>query len=101
MSTDTITLAQSSIFDSSSVFVEQVMEAASVRLVTITDDAPLLDAARLLRAGTDLLVVCGPSGTIVGVITKTDARDAHGALPQEVKYEEFLLRGYVMGVGYH
>lgn len=164
MSTDTITLAQSSIFDSSSVFVEQVIVAASARLVTITDDAPLLDAARLLRDGTDLLVVCGSSGAIVGVITKTDviaqisvcqgttcgvaaamvmntdvvqcvssdllqevwtkmkarnlknipivttdrrpigvlnARDALDALLREVKYEESLLRDYVMGIGYY
>ena len=66
------TPAQSSIFDSSNTLVEQVLNAARARLVTITDDAPLLDAARLLCAGTDLIVVCRADGTIVGVITKTD-----------------------------
>ncbi len=164
MSTDTRILAQSSIFDSSSLLVEQVLAVACTRLMTMTDDAPLLAAARLLRAGTDLVVVCGPSGSIVGVITKTDviaqisvcqgaacevaaalvmntnvlqcvpgnllqdvwekmkarnlknvpivdadgrpigvlnARDALDALLREVKYEETLLRDYVMGVGYY
>ncbi len=164
MLTDTETSAQSSIFDSSSLFVEQILEAAKTRLVTITDDAPMLDAAGLLRAGTDLVVVCGSSGTTVGVITKTDiiaqisvcqgkacgvaaamvmntvvvqcvsrdllqevwakmkarnlknipivatdgrqigvlnARDALDALLREVKYEESLLRDYVMGIGYY
>lgn len=164
MSTNIITPAQSSIFDSSSVFVEQVLTASRARLVTITVDAPLLVAARLLRAGTDLVVVCGASGAIVGVITKTDiiaqisacqgaacgviaalvmntdvlhcasknllqdvwakmnarnlknvpivdedgrpigvlnARDALNALLREAKYEESLLRDYVMGVGYY
>ena len=119
--------------------------------------------ARLLGAGTDLIVVCATNDAVVGVITKTDvvarigecegaactiaassvmspdvllcaprdfvhdvwskmrarelknvpivddgghplgvlnARDALGVLLQDVKYEESLLRDYVMGVGY-
>jgi len=40
--------------------------------VTIADDATLLEAARLLRAGIDLVVVCGQEGAVAGVITKTD-----------------------------
>ncbi|MEP7281248.1 MAG: CBS domain-containing protein [Rubrivivax sp.] len=158
------TPAPSTIFDSQSLFVEQVLIAARARLVMIADDAPLLDAARLLRAGIDLIVVCGAGGTIAGVITKSDviaqisvcqgaacgvaaalvmsadvlqcspgdrlhevwskmkarnlknipiagadgrpigvlnARDALGALLQDAKNEESLLRDYVMGVGYH
>ncbi|MEO6967137.1 MAG: CBS domain-containing protein [Rhodanobacteraceae bacterium] len=154
---------KSTIYDGERVFVEQLLPAARARLVTIADDAPLRDAARLLCAGTDLVVVCGAGGAVVGVITKTDvvarisqcqgaactmatasvmsakvllctprdlvhdvwskmqarelknvpiadadgrplgvlnARDALGILLQEVKYEESLLRDYVMGVGY-
>jgi CBS domain-containing protein len=54
------------------MFVEQLLPAASKRLVTIADDAPLIEAARLLRWGTDLVVVCGAAGRLAGVITKTD-----------------------------
>ena len=32
----------------------------------------LIEAARLLRPGTDLLVVCGSGGAVAGVISKTD-----------------------------
>lgn len=147
-----------------SVLVEQLLPVALARLATITDDAPLREVARLLRGGTDLVVVCGTGGAMVGVITKTDvvawlgecqggacltasglvmsadvlwcaprdlvrdvwskmqarelknvpivgadgcplgvlnARDAIGALLLDAKYEESLLRDYVMGVGYH
>jgi CBS domain-containing protein len=54
------------------MLVERLLPAARERLVTITDDAPLIQAARLLRAGTDLVVVCGPAGLLAGVITKTN-----------------------------
>lgn len=60
------------IFDAESVLVEQVLTAARARLVMIASDALLLEAARLLRAGTDLIVVCRAGGAIAGVITKTD-----------------------------
>ncbi len=72
MTTAARTPAQSMIYGSESVFVEQVLTAARARLVMIADGAPLLEVARLLRAGTDLVVVCGGGGTVVGVITKTD-----------------------------
>lgn len=64
--------AASTIYGGDAVFVERLLPAARARLVTITDDASLLDAARLLGAGTDLVVVCAPAGAVVGVITKTD-----------------------------
>jgi len=35
------------------------LPVASERLVTIADDAPLIQAAMLLRTGTELVVVCG------------------------------------------
>ena len=54
------------------MLVEQLMPAALARLVTIRDDAPLIEAAKLLRAGTDLVLVCSPEGLLAGVITKTD-----------------------------
>jgi CBS domain-containing protein len=40
--------------------------------VSISDEAPLLEAAKLLRVGTDIVVVCNASGILAGVITKTD-----------------------------
>lgn len=66
------TLKNSSIFDADDVLVEQLLPAARARLVMIAEQAPLLEAARLLRAGIDLVVVCGSTGAVVGVITKTD-----------------------------
>jgi CBS domain-containing protein len=59
-------------FRDESVFVEQLLAVARARLVTIADDASLQAAARLLLAGTDLVVVCTNNGAVVGVITKTD-----------------------------
>ena len=154
----------STIYGADGVFVEQLLPAARARLATVAQDAPLIEAARLLRPGTDLVVVCAPTGTAAGVITKTDvvahisecggaaceaaasmmmssdilqctpdelvknvwskmksrgfknalvadaegrplgvlnARDALGAILQDVEDEESLLRDYVMGVGYH
>lgn len=63
---------QPALFRDQNVFIEQVLPAARARLVTIANDAPLQDAARLLVAGTDLVVVCAANGIMVGVITKTD-----------------------------
>lgn len=154
---------QATIYGGERVFVEQLLPAARARLATISHDAPLRDAARLLRAGTDLVVVCAADGAAVGIITKTDvvawisecqgsactiastsvmsadvllcvsrdlvhdvwskmqarglknvpivdsechplgvlnARDMLSVLLREAKYEESLLRDYVMGVGY-
>ncbi|HVB79500.1 MAG TPA: CBS domain-containing protein [Candidatus Binataceae bacterium] len=54
------------------MFVERLLPGARKRLVTIADDAPLIEAAKLLRSGTDLLVVCGSAGHLAGVVTKTD-----------------------------
>jgi CBS domain-containing protein len=52
--------------------VERLLPQARDRLVTIGTEAPLIEAARLLRAGTDIVVVCDPQGLLAGVITKTD-----------------------------
>jgi signal-transduction protein with cAMP-binding, CBS, and nucleotidyltransferase domain len=54
------------------MLVEKLLPAARKRLTTIKDDAPLMDAAKLLRAGTDMVVVCDGRGCAVGVVTKTD-----------------------------
>jgi hypothetical protein len=41
------------------MLVERMLPAADKRLVTVGDNAPLIDAARLLRdLNVDLLVVC-------------------------------------------
>ncbi len=52
--------------------VENLLPIARGRLVAILDDKPLIDAARLLRVGTDIIAVCNSAGTLAGVITKTD-----------------------------
>lgn len=54
------------------MFVERLLPIARTRLVTIADDAPLVQAATSLRAGIDLVMVCDSGGLLVGVITRTD-----------------------------
>lgn len=54
------------------MYVEMLLPAAREKLITISDDAPLTEAANVLHMGTDLVIVCGSAGLVVGVITKTD-----------------------------
>lgn len=54
------------------MFVEQLLSKTRERLVTIAEDAPLIQAAKLLRTGTDLVIVCDSAGLLTGVITKSD-----------------------------
>lgn len=54
------------------MFVEGILGTARERLVTIFDDANLIEAAKLLISGTDLVVVCDGEGALRGVVTKTD-----------------------------
>jgi CBS domain-containing protein len=54
------------------MLVEILLPAARERLVTIADDAPLIQSATLLSKETDLVVVGGSAGLLAGVITKTD-----------------------------
>ena len=54
------------------MFVEGMLEVAREKLVTIADDAPLIEAAKFLASGTDLVIVCDREGVLQGVVTKTD-----------------------------
>ena len=55
------------------MFVKRMLPIAHNRLVTIRDDAPLIEAATLLRdLDSDLVVVCNSDGLLAGVVTKTD-----------------------------
>jgi CBS-domain-containing membrane protein len=54
------------------MLVERLLDKIRARLATLRDDAPLIEAARLLRVGTDIVVVCDSAGTLTGVITKGD-----------------------------
>ena len=54
------------------MYVERLLPVARKRLVTTADDSPLTEAANFLREGTDLVIVCGSAGLVIGVITKTD-----------------------------
>lgn len=49
-----------------------ILELGREKLATIADDAPLIGAAKLLTAGTDLVIVCNSKGALQGVVTKTD-----------------------------
>lgn len=54
------------------MLIDRLLPEARTQLVTVAHDAPLMEAAKLLRTGTDLVVVCDVSGVLCGVITKTD-----------------------------
>ena len=54
------------------MLIEGLLQAVRERLVTVADDARLIEAARLLSSGTDLVIVCDGDGILRGVITKTD-----------------------------
>ncbi len=54
------------------MLIGAMLQAARERLVTIVDDARLVEAAKLLSSGTDLVIVCDSDGILQGVVTKTD-----------------------------
>lgn len=54
------------------MLIEGLSQAAHERLVTIMDDAKLIEAATLLTSGTDFVVVCDSAGVLQGIVTKTD-----------------------------
>jgi CBS domain-containing protein len=54
------------------IIVEQLLPKARERLVRVTDDARLIEAAKLLQAAVELVIVCDTAGVLAGVITKTE-----------------------------
>ncbi len=55
------------------MLAEQMLPRARERLATIDAGAPVKEAADLMsKPHTDLVVVCGHDGGMVGVLTKTD-----------------------------
>ncbi len=52
--------------------VEELIPKARAQLVTITEGSALVEAAKLLQAGAELVIVCDAAGILAGVITKTD-----------------------------
>lgn len=54
------------------MFVDGLLAKAHMPMVTLLDSATLIEAAALLRTGTDLVVVCDAAGVLRGVVTKTD-----------------------------
>ncbi|MBD8064807.1 CBS domain-containing protein [Devosia sp. PTR5] len=52
--------------------VEALAAATRQKLVTISSDAPLIEAAKVLKSGLDLVVVCNAEHQLVGVVSKTD-----------------------------
>lgn len=55
------------------MFAEQMLPRARERLATVGGAAPVKDAAELMsKPHTDIVVVCGEDGGMVGVVTKTD-----------------------------
>jgi CBS domain-containing protein len=54
------------------MFVEELLSKAREELVTVTEAAPLIQAAKLLQAGADLVIVCDSAGHLVGVISNRE-----------------------------
>ncbi|GGK51586.1 CBS domain-containing protein [Salinarimonas ramus] len=54
------------------MFVNDISEVARGRLVLIAADAELIEAAKFLTSGTDIVVVRDGDGIVQGVVTKTD-----------------------------
>jgi len=55
------------------MLIERILPTARERLATVSDNALLKDAAKLLcQTHTSLVVVCNTEGTMVGVISKSD-----------------------------
>jgi CBS domain-containing protein len=55
------------------MLVEKVLSAARERLVTVSYEAPVVQAAEILsRPHVNLIVVCDSAGVMVGVVSKTD-----------------------------
>jgi len=55
------------------MFAEQMLPRARERLATVGGAAPVKDAAELMsKPHTDIVVVCGEDGGMLGVVTKTD-----------------------------
>jgi CBS domain-containing protein len=53
--------------------VQSILPVAQQRMITVRDDASLVDAANLLSdTHRALLVVCDSDGAMVGVVTKSD-----------------------------
>lgn len=55
------------------MLMQEILETARKKLVTIDQTASLIDAARLLgHKEANLIVVCDAKGAVAGVISKTD-----------------------------
>jgi CBS domain-containing protein len=53
--------------------VEKIVPVARERLVTVRDDAPLVEAAKFLDGrDINLVVVCDKGGAMVGIVTRTN-----------------------------
>jgi CBS domain-containing protein len=54
------------------MLVKDVSEAARARPLTVAVDARLIEAAKLLTLGTDIVLALDGEGLVQGVVTKTD-----------------------------
>ena len=55
------------------MIVDRLLAEASSRLLTLEENAPVREAARMLRDNRlDMVIVCDSEGTLAGVVTKSD-----------------------------
>jgi len=51
------------------MFVESILAAAATRLASVSDDTPLIDAAKPLRnLNVDVVVACNRDGRLAGIV---------------------------------
>jgi CBS domain-containing protein len=75
--------------------VERLFPQAEAILVIVDQETRICDAATRFADAIDLLVVCGPAGSMVGVVTKSDVM-AHLVGPQSRRAAHRLPVSIVM-----
>lgn len=77
--------------------IDNILPVIATRLATISRDAQFVDAARLFGAGAyRMLVVCGPGGEAIGIVTRTDALRHVGQHPDPLTatVAELMIRTF-------
>jgi hypothetical protein len=54
------------------LLIKDLLQAARKRLVTIVYDAKLVETAKFLSSGADLVIICDRECILQSVLTKTD-----------------------------
>ena len=65
------------------ILVKHLLSTSAATLETVPQEAALIEAARRLRNGTDIVAICDRAGCLAGIVTKSDVveriSECHGA----------------------